>query len=132
MLNVWGFSTGSTYKSKYGSAGLKQEYTAGSTVVNQQPRKDDYVSSKKRKQTNYGWIPNALLLVGTAIGVYKGKGLIQKILPMLGRFGKGIGKVAHKIFPNICDAITALGKAVTSPFRLIGKIGKSIGRIFKK
>ena len=132
MQGIWGFPTGSSYNSKYGASGLKKEYSTGNVATNQVQNKSDYVEIRRRKQSNFGWIPNVVVLAGTAFGVYKGKSVIQKTIPHIKELGRGTGKFIHKICPNLCDAVTSFCKFLTAPFRLVGKAGKAVGKIFKK
>ena len=129
-MSIWGYSTVTPYKSKYGASNVKQKYVAGSNLPTQ-ANSTDYVEIRKKKK-DYSGLQTALLLGVTALGVYKGKGAIQKIGKALGKGCGAIGRGFSKLCPNLSNAITSLGKACKTPFKPFMVIGRGIGRIFTK
>ena len=109
---------------------IKQKYIAGSNLPTQ-ASSTDYVEIRKKKK-DYSGLQTALLLGVTALGVYKGKGAIQKIGKALGKGCGAIGRGFSKLCPNLSNAITSLGKACKTPFKPFIAIGRGIGRIFTK
>lgn len=131
VIGVDTISTQQTYKSKYGSSGLKKrnETTAADSTEN----KDSFASTHKKKK-NYSVLGTIALIAATAFATYKGKdaigGFIKNAKSTIGKKVAG-AKLATK-WPNLTQAVKSFGEACKTPAKPFIKAGKFITGLFTK